>query len=236
MGIGIMRSVLCNAVWTNDRAHQADSRVSPACRLCGAPRDTLFHRIWHCPCTAEERDAIAGPQLIRRARAAGETDRFFTTGVFPHPADVWPSAAQEPDIRVTRHDGGAADGRLLLQGHFYPDGSCTTHIIPELRRASLAVFIKNEKGEDVMTVDTPLWRELPQTPQAAEYSAYAVATQYLGGPSTLHGDCENVVRDAAAKPKVQLRASRRYAGIMRFTHADRPIAFVEERLQGESPC
>ncbi len=220
MTTGIMRAVVCNALWTNDRAHQADSRVSPCCRLCGAPRDTLHHRLWYCPCTAEERDAIAGQQLIRRARAAGEADRFYTTGVFPHPGDTWPSAAEEPDIRVTRHDGGPTEGRLLFHGHFYPDGSCSTHVIPELRRASLAVFIKNDKGEDVVTVDTPLWKELPQTPQAAEYAAYAVATQYLGGPSTMHGDCENVVRDASAGPKAQLSARKRYAGIMRYTHSD----------------
>ncbi len=197
MGIGIMRAVLCNAVWTNERAHQADSRVAPHCRLCGAPRDTIFHRLWHCPCTAQERQTIAGDQLIRRARPAGEGDRFFTTGVFPHPADVWPSAANEPDIRVTRHDGGATEGRLLVQGHFYPDGSCTTHVIQDLRRAGLAVMIRNEMGEDVMTIDTPLWRELPQTPQAAEYSAYAVATQYLGVPR----HCMAIARTFCGMPR-----------------------------------
>ncbi len=220
MGVGIVRAAVCNAIWPNSRAHQVDSRVSPRCRLCGAPRDTIFHRLWHCPCTADERETIAGHQLIRRARAAGEGDRFYTTGVFPHPADVWPSAAREPDVKITRHDGGATEGRLLVQGNFYPDGSCTTHIVPELRRAGLAVSVRSESGTDIMTIDTPLWRELPQTPQAAEYAAYAVATQYLGGPSALYGDCENVVRDAAAGPATQLSARRRYAGIMRYTHSN----------------
>ncbi len=218
--VGTIRAVVCNAVWPNARAHRADPRVSPRCRLCGAPRDTVFHRLWHCPCTEEERRTIAGPQLVRKARDAGEGNRFYSTGVFPHPADVWPSPVHEPDIRITRHDDGPTQGRLLVQGHFYPDGSCTTHVIPELRRASLAVMVKDEIGNHVMTIDTPLWRELPQTPQAAEYSAFAVATQYLGGPSVLHGDCENVLRDANAAPGAQLNARKRFAGVMRHTHSD----------------
>ncbi len=181
-GVGIIRAVICNAVWTNARAHAADERVQPICKLCGAAADTLHHRLWYCPATEQDREAMGDKQLVRKARAAGAGDKFYTTGVFPHPADTWPAPAAEPLVDVTRHDGGETDGPLYFSGHFYGDGSCSTHIIPELRRAGIAMVVKDGGGRDVATVSTPLWRELPQTPQAAEYATFAMATQYLGGP------------------------------------------------------
>ena len=75
------------------------------------------------------------------------------------------------------------------------DGSCAVSEHPELRRAAWAVVEVNGKGEVTATLSGPVWASLPQTPQAAEFSARAAATQRANGPLWLIGDCSNVVRD-----------------------------------------
>ena len=63
----------------------------------------------------------------------------------------------------------------------------------------------------------PVWAGLPQTPQAAEYCAYAAALQFLNGPAVLHGDCLNVVRDANRPLREALDRNRPHAGILKDT-------------------
>ena len=118
-------------------------------------------------------------------------------------------------------DGGTTvDG---VQGDVYLDGSCTRHIVPELQRAGWAVVQLGDSGDMVARVFGPVWRPLPQTPQAAEFCAYAAATELLLGPSTLYDDCSNVVA-AAKKPVAEALSWRRpNAGIIKasFRHASR---------------
>ena len=45
------------------------------------------------------------------------------------------------------------------------------------------------------TIRGPVWAGLPQTPQAAEYVAFAAMGQCVRGPTVAHGDCTNVVQD-----------------------------------------
>eukprot|EP00959_Pyramimonas_sp_CCMP1952_P395653 8290164-Pyramimonas_sp.AAC.1 len=39
----------------------------------------------------------------------------------------------------------------------------------------------------------PVWDSCPQTPQAGEFSAYAMACAFLSAPTILYSDCKNVV-------------------------------------------
>ncbi len=215
LGYGIARALACNAIWTNGRANELDASCSPDCALCGKARDTLHHRLWWCEATEELRKRMISQRLCQRARREGAESQFFVTGIMPHPADVLPSPVEAPRITVKRYDGGPTDGELNFQGHFYVDGSCSTHAIPELRRAGWAVVVTTPEGRPIASISSPLWRDLPQSPQAAEFVAHAAAVQYMAGPSIVFGDCENVVRQATARPKVRVAPGKKYSGVMR---------------------
>ena len=61
----------------------------------------------------------------------------------------------------------------------------------------------------------PVWANLPQTPQAAEYCAAAAALQLVGPRAKVHSDCSNVVRDMIAPYAAATSGRRMYAGITR---------------------
>ena len=72
-------------------------------------------------------------------------------------------------------------------------------------------------GELVAQVRGPVWRDLPQTPQAGEYCAYAAATHFILGMAKVYGDCLDVVRDAQGPLSSAVQGNRPHAGIMRDT-------------------
>ncbi len=223
---GIARTAICGGLWTNQRAHEADARVCKLCRLCGKAPDTLHHRMWWCEATEEDRKAHATEELVREARAAGPTARFFTSGVIPHPGDVWPKVTDDVIMHTVRPGGGEGD---KVSGHVFIDGSCTTNPIKELRRASMGIVMTDDNADPLAVIQVPLWRGLPQTPQAAEYTVYALVTLLLEGPTILYGDCQNVVdqaeaigRQAAAEKRgrrgsTSLDPKLRYAAVLRST-------------------
>ncbi len=151
----------------------------------------------------------------------------------PHPADVWPRPTAAPDITIQRFDGADPEGIQQLQGRFYIDGSCTSHVIRELRRAGWAIVVQNDEGQVIARISSPLWEDLPQTPQAVEFVAYSVAAQFIAGHTTIYGDCANVVRQATAAPKASVAPNKRYSGVMRdtlkFPHRLRHITAFEKK-------
>ncbi len=215
LGYGIARALVCNAIWTLGRANDIDGSIADLCPLCGKGRDTIHHRLWWCEACEDLRSQMVPERLVARARREGEEKKYFTTGIIPHPAEDRPGPASAPLLTVVRYDGGPTEGTLDFQGHFFVDGSCTTHEIPELRRAGWAVVVTTPEGELVATIRSPLWHDLPQSPQAAEFVAYAAAVQYMAGPSTVFGDCANVIRQATASPRARIAPTRKYSGVMR---------------------
>ncbi len=65
----------------------------------------------------------------------------------------------------------------------------------------------------------PLWRSLPQTPQAAEYVGLAIPYQHLSGEAQVASDCANAVRDFQRPFDAAMLPSRRYAGVVRDSWA-----------------
>ncbi len=225
LGSGIARSLVCGAIWPNARVHAIDPQACALCPRCKAAVDTVHHRLWWCPEAEEERQTLVPRRLIEAARRAGPDSLFHSTGVMPHPADVWPAPVENPEVVVERLDGSAPSGEVhQFQGNFYFDGSCSTHVIPELRRAGWAIVVKDAEGKPIARISSPLWRSLPQTPQAAECVAYAAAVQFVAGASVFYGDCANVVRQAGAAPRKVCAPTARYSGVMRDTQR------VPERL------
>eukprot|EP00959_Pyramimonas_sp_CCMP1952_P093186 1950596-Pyramimonas_sp.AAC.1 len=58
------------------------------------------------------------------------------------------------------------------------DGSCHRHVVKELSRAGWAVTMVGKDGELLGVLKGPVWAPWPQTPQAAEYAAFAFCGAY----------------------------------------------------------
>ncbi len=226
-------AVICNAVMTHDKAAKMGYMVTNLCPLCRQHTDTIFNRIWKC----QHRDAVAARDLSAPAWLQREVERtegaaddiFWTTGFFAHPGDEWPrprSTAEaeyewrgdEPRQPADRHD----DGRPAVSGSTYIDGSCTTGVFPELRRAAASLVQWSREKPSGWTIRTPVPAPLPQTPQSAEHVALAVTRQFADTRLSINvaSDCSNVVKDAGPITKAATSARKTYAAMNKENLAD----------------
>ena len=102
------------------------------------------------------------------------------------------------------------------------------HDVPELRRAGWGIVQVDDVGHVVARVYGPVWAPLPQTSQAAEFCAYAVATELINGPSILYDDCSNVVAAASQGLDRALGWRRPHAGIMKWTLKQPGLKLIQE--------
>ncbi len=226
-------SVACNAVMTLDRASRCGYLVSNLCAKCGKAPDTHFHRVWRCqdPEAVTAREAAAPEWLRREAERVGNSANktMWETGLLPHPGDLWPRPSEALDAHYEwcgdeppSDDNRGRDGSPKVHGKLYIDGSCTTNLFAELRRAASAVVQWSYEQRGGWKVLYPVPREVPQTPQAAEYFALGLARLAAaeGRKSDIASDCANVVVDAGVGRRRATRAGKMYAAINRENQAD----------------
>ncbi len=181
-------AVACDAVMTYDKALRGGYLVDNLCPKCRRGPDTNYHRIWRCQHqdAVSARQAVAPSWLIREAEnAEGAADaKFWVTGIIPHPGDEWPRPSQGEEAVFEWIGPGqpsvsnrSPNGKPHVHGQVYIDGSCTTNVFPELRRAAAALIQWAYTAESGWRVLYPVPRTLPQTPQAAEYVALALTCQ-----------------------------------------------------------
>ncbi len=215
---------------TYSRAAELGYAVDDVCPLCGAIGDTLRHRIWYCdhPDAVRARNQVAPEWIQREQSRRPASDVLWLTGWIPHPADVWPAPADTPEAHVLYGESAEGDEPPPAEeprgfhGRLYGDGSCTTHVFPELRRAGSSVVQREHGSSVVRRVRCPVASPLPQTPQAAEYMVVALTQQLArkGKQIDLAVDCLNVVRDLNAPYAVAASARKVQAGISRVALAD----------------
>ncbi len=109
-----------------------------------------------------------------------------------------------------------------MHGSNYIDGSCTTGVFPELRRAAASLVQWSRDKPAGWVIRTPVPRPLPQTPQAAEYVALAVTRQFADVDRKIDvaSDCANVVVDAGPLTGRATSANRVHAAINKENLAD----------------
>eukprot|EP00959_Pyramimonas_sp_CCMP1952_P153374 3208463-Pyramimonas_sp.AAC.1 len=53
---GCIRLLACDGTWTKDRAIERGYELQDnICPLCEGAPDSLMHRLWQCPCVADQR-------------------------------------------------------------------------------------------------------------------------------------------------------------------------------------
>ncbi len=226
------RSVACGALMTYSRAARNGYLVHDTCPLCGQRGDTVRHRIWHCqhPAAVAARNAVAPAWLREEEERRDATDSFWEHGFIPHPADEWPKPASDPVAHVQYGQGGLprpSDGdgtheHPAICGRVFGDGSCSTNVFPELRRAGTALIQTRDDGARGWVLQCPVPAPLPQTPQAAEYAVLALANRFAHptAATDIASDCANVVRAYNGPAREAVAHRRPYGGIMREVLGD----------------
>ena len=129
--------------------------------------------------------------------------------LLPNPAAAKPLPSDDEGWR------SAALGSLDPDdGEVFLDGSASTHIIPELRRAAWAV-VQWAAGKARTIRDGVVPRSLPQTSQAAEHVAAAVLARIAATGVRAYGDCYNVVQRARQGAASAREDKELYGGVWR---------------------
>ncbi len=228
-GKAAFMSVLCNAVMTYSKAVQGGYLVQDRCPLCGKFGDTLHHRIWECehPQVVAARRTAAPPWIMQEIARRPRNQALWVSGLIPHPGDDWPRPASEAIPTVEFQGPGEPpmheDGRPRILGDIYVDGSCTSHVISELRRAATSLVVLGESQEEKWRVRMAVPTPMPQTPQAAEFVAVPLVHAYAKGVDerfNVASDCLNVVRSCNEEAAKAMGHTRAYGGIMKPALAD----------------
>ncbi len=222
-------SVICNALMTYNRAANSGYLVIDACPLCGARGDTVRHRVWECthPQVVAARNATAPAWLREEVSRRPRSQTRWTTGLIPHPGDTWPRPILEA-IPAADFDGAgrrpvSEEGIPQVHGKLYVDGSCTTHVIPELRRAATALVAMGDEDSTVWRIRMAVPAPMPQSSQAAEFAALPLVQAYLRAADwrfDVASDCMNVVRSCNDPPARAMGGNKKFGGIMKTVRAD----------------
>ncbi len=143
--IGAYRSATCGALMTYSRATAEGYDVHNLCPLCGEAGDTVHHRTYKCVKTRQAVLEKVPRWFYDEAGRKAPHERFWTTAMIPHPGDTVPPPIKDFSVEIeyltdaacAENCQAAAEGgqNRLLGGQVYTDGSCTTEVIRELRRA-----------------------------------------------------------------------------------------------------
>ena len=88
-----------------------------ACTLCGSPDDSMFHRIYDCPCVPASPDLDRTERMIVEMREKAHTCTIFWFRGLP-PSDWYPELPVADDPFV--EEFGSLD---IMGGHVFTDGS-----------------------------------------------------------------------------------------------------------------
>ncbi len=200
-------------VLTMSEAADRGYAVADECALCGTKGDTVHHRTYCCEATRDKVKAVVPPWFWNESQRSSPSDRFWTTGVIPHPADVCPPPRD--DYLPWAYDGeGERCEDAGLSGNVFIDGSCSVSAFKELQRAAFALVQVDDAANPIRTISIPLWSTLPQTSQASEYAAFAAAPQLAEARARVFGDCQGVLDLAARGPAQRYFVKKKYAGVL----------------------
>ena len=230
LGKALIKSISCGSCWTAHRKKLSGYDVDDICPLCGAEGDTVHHRLWICPVVdCFRRQALKSGKtdnqhIIGAMAAKDPKNPLATRALYQHPAEEAPLPATKGVVTVTGWSRDAYGQPLhgpmalsagLIDGDTFPDGAAFPHPVKELSRAGWAAVVVDGGGQVLVEARGPVPAPLPQTAQAAEYSASTAIAGILSSEARLYPDCMNVVKDFNRPMVDQLQAKRRYAGLLK---------------------
>ncbi len=228
---GAFRSAATGAVMTQSRAVQLGYVTEDVCPLCGRCGDTIFHRVYECEATREDVEGVAPRWLLEEARRSGRSSSFYTSGIFPHPADIYPLPSSEQSIFVRagdKYDGDEhGDGVMYgdkglgaMSGSIFVDGSASTSPIRGIARAGCTATEVDAEGNMVREVNMLIPAAVAQTAQAAEHGGILLAIGQLQAEADIFTDCLGAQKAYAQDPVRAADARRKHGAAVLAASAD----------------
>jgi len=207
----------CGGIWTTTRAAAAGYIIDDlTCPLCHEEEDTIEHRLLRCPKCKTIRDSNKSTCKIIQDNI--KTDKLLATrGIMAHPADDARLPPSDGGISITRSGFDGDPNELLREvgGDWgFCDGSASRHPVEELRRAAWAAAFLDADGNVQVKITGPVWANLPQTPQAAEYIGAVAAIKVMTRPTTLVGDCLGMIH-SVNKVRASCTPEGAYGGVLK---------------------
>ena len=212
---GILKAVVGNAMWNQQRLFEAGLADSDACTVCGET-GSGWHGPWGCPATAAFRDNFGLTAAERRGAQRQQTWPMWTHALVEDPRVWLPAPLMDPAVFwTTRPREG------LFDGPAYGDGSGMFGNDPTMCRAGWGVITLRQDGPRggrvVKTAEAhgPL-PGMYQLVPAAEAMALLVWLRFLGPPPwTFHTDCAWVKDSWTKGPEGTTGAAHIHADLWR---------------------
>jgi hypothetical protein len=130
-GVGhftLLRAFATQSVWSHNRLHALGYDVSPVCGLCGAPDDSLHHRLFECEAASALRQDILEEGDIERLKYS-EHVRALALGfqVLPDWEPARPNGLGTEDADCEKWSITGAPAEDFMRGTVFTDGSCFKH-------------------------------------------------------------------------------------------------------------
>ena len=131
---GMLYKIATAQIYDGSRVCEHNPDALVACALCGSPDDSMFHRVYDCPCTPTSFELDKTDQIVDEARMRAFSCPIFWFRGLP-PSSWYPELpfAEQPFAE----DFGSLD---IAGGHVFTDGSGGTETKdPRLRRCGYGV-------------------------------------------------------------------------------------------------
>ena len=163
--------------------------VDPACPVCRAAPDTLFHRCFTCRVIEPTVRNNLGNHLLNQILPLGATGLLAGRGFSPNPAlEEVPSSVP----LVMFHNMSPSDHFDPADGEVFADGSCLSPSVLDLARSGFGLCQVGAGGEVLKGLWGLVPHPLPQTSLAGEVCALWAAVEMCQGCDVVF-DCQEVV-------------------------------------------
>jgi len=191
--------------------------------------DTVHHRLYTCQLerVRDARDEAGVSQEFMNAAREFPDIPVFTTGIHIYQDSELPCPSTSSDVYLYDRQGNPLDmepeeiASLTSSAplRLASDGSSSMPLIRPLQRASWAIAVCPDEGEDpVAVVKGIVPGSLPQTPAMAEHVGIALCGQIATRPTELGADCQAAIRVVQRNVSDQLSLSNKFAGVRAFAH------------------
>ena len=190
------------------------------CPLCKQGTDSVYHRVFECPCKAEERKKLVTPRVAARARERGEKSLLLNRGIAVLPSGLPARPLEKVPLAQWEYPDGTSrpefeDAFRAEDGHVYTDGSCFYSSCKDLAHAGWAAVQIDSEGQWTKALYGCVPDAFSQAAVVAEHVAVVFVAGNAADALELKCDCAAVVNGFAPGYKHAAGPERPQAGFWR---------------------
>ena len=219
----LLRAFATQSIWSHSRLYAVGYDVNPQCCHCGAPNDSLHHRLFECESTNSMRQDFLEDGDIAHLRDSDHM-RALALG-FQVVPDWEPERPAGLGVEADSCDSWSITGapaETYMRGEVFTDGSCFKHGPPQWHRTGWAVCKVSEDGVLLAYIRGRAGKQVPQTSPATEHLGVLKASTISDEVEKVNSDYKGLDRIETMPPECILHHRSLYAGLKRRIMALKP--------------